>query len=167
MEKTIKNNLYINSIIIIVFIFLAFNIITGCNIRVKDQPVDGKEAQVEEEIEETATIEEADSEVNEISVEEVYEIIESGQDYIILDVRTPDEFNEAHIEGAVLIPVLELNDKLNELPKDKPIITYCLSGSRSRDAANILVENGYKQVYDMGGILEWMDKGYPVVIEEN
>jgi len=98
-------------------------------------------------------------------VEEVYEIISSNRDYIILDVRTPDEFKEGHIEGAKLIPVSELEGRLDELPKDKPIITYCKSGGRSRNAANILVENGFTQIYDMGGILDWIDKGYPVIEE--
>ncbi|MFZ3385598.1 MAG: rhodanese-like domain-containing protein, partial [Candidatus Hydromicrobium sp.] len=60
----------------------------------------------------------------------------------------------------------ELEGRLDELPVDKPIITYCKSGGRSRNAANILVENGFTQIYDMGGILDWIDKGYPISVEE-
>jgi len=105
--------------------------------------------------------------IEHISAEEVYEIINSDQDYMTLDVRTLDEFNEGHLEDAVHIPVDELEDRLDELPQDKPIIVYCKSGIRSSTAANILVDNGFTMVFDMGeGILDWIDKGYPVVVEE-
>ncbi|MDD5622444.1 MAG: rhodanese-like domain-containing protein [Actinomycetota bacterium] len=111
------------------------------------------------------TIEE-NGEATLISVEEVYEIIASGEDYFILDVRNQDEYDEAHIGGAVLIPVSALESRLDDLPRDRPIITYCKSGGRSATAASILVENGFTEVYDMGGITEWIDKGYPTVSEE-
>lgn len=63
---------------------------------------------------------------------------------------------------------MELDSRLDELPKDKLIIIYCRSGIRSRKAANILVENGFTQIYDMTGegIIEWQSKGYPVIEEE-
>ena len=102
-----------------------------------------------------------------ISVEEVYEIITNNEDYFILDVRNQDEYDEAHIEGVVLISVNTLESRLSELPEDKPIIVYCKTGGRSAAAAEILVENGFTEVYDMdGGITEWIDKGYPTVNEE-
>lgn len=112
--------------------------------------------------------EELKAQIKDISAEEVYEIISSGRvkDYIILDVRTPEEFSEGYIEGALLIPVSELEGRLNELSKDKPIITYCRSGKRSMEAAIILVKNGFTQVYDMGGINDWIAKGYPTESEE-
>jgi len=101
--------------------------------------------------------------VENISVEEVYEIITSSEDYIILDVRTLEEFNQGHLEGAVHIPVDDLEGRLGELPQDKPIIVYCKSGGRSKTASNLLIENGFTRVYDMsGGILEWEQKGYPI-----
>ena len=110
---------------------------------------------------------EGNTEVIPISVERVYEIITSGEDYFILDVRNQDEYDEVHIEGAVLIPVDTLESRLDELPKDKPIITYCKAGIRSANAAAILVENGFTQIYDMGGgITEWINKGYPTVSGE-
>lgn len=100
-----------------------------------------------------------------ISAERVLEIITEGEDYFILDVRSGDEYDSGHIQGAVLIPVSELEGRLEELPEDKPIIVYCRSGSRSASAAGILVENGFGEVYDMGGgITEWMEKGYPVEV---
>jgi LPXTG-site transpeptidase (sortase) family protein len=101
--------------------------------------------------------------VENISVEEIYEIMTGGEDYILLDVRTPEEFSEGHLEGAVHIPVNELEGRLAELSKDKPIIVYCKSGGRSSTAANLLVENGFTQIYNMsGGILDWEQKGYPM-----
>ena len=98
-----------------------------------------------------------------ISVEEVYDIITSGGDYVILDVRTLEEFNQGHLEGALHIPVDELEGRLGELLQDRPIIVHCKSGVRSKTASNLLIENGFTQVYDMsGGILEWEQKGYPM-----
>ncbi len=117
--------------------------------------------------EETSSATEGEAEAILISVEEVYEIITNGENYLILDVRNQDEYDEVHIEGAVLIPVDALEGRLNELPKDKPIVVYCKAGSRSARAATILIENGFTQVYDMGGgITEWVDKGYPTVSSE-
>ncbi|MDD5435508.1 MAG: rhodanese-like domain-containing protein, partial [Nitrospira sp.] len=75
-------------------------------------------------------------------------------------------FKEGHIEGAVNIPVSELESRLGELSRDKSIIVYCRSGSRSRSAADILVKNGFTQVYNMGGIVDWINSGYPVVGDE-
>ena len=106
------------------------------------------------------------AEVKPISPEEVYEIIQNEEDYFIVDVRTREEYDSGHIEGALLLPIQELEDRLTELPVDKPIIVYCQSGDRSSTAANILVENGFKQVYDMGGIGDWTAKAYPVIVGE-
>ena len=92
--------------------------------------------------------------------------MEKGEDYLIVDVRTGEEYNEGHLEGALLLPVQELEERLDELPMDKPIIVYCRSGNRSRSAAEILVANGFTMIYDMGGISDWISKGYPVVVEE-
>ena len=102
-------------------------------------------------------------EVIPISTEKVNEIIEKGKDYIILDVRTQEEYDSGHLKNSMLIPVDELEERISEVPKDKPIIVYCRSGRRSAEAADILLKNGFSPVYDMqGGILEWIEKGYPV-----
>ena len=107
------------------------------------------------------------SEIIQISAEEVYVIITDEKDFLILDVRTIEEYSEGHIEGSKLIPVSELGSRLNELPQDKPIIVYCRSGNRSNTAANILIENGFKKIYDMGGgILEWKKNSFPLAVEE-
>lgn len=165
-----NNKLCLISIITIIFVFLSSAVISGCKIQVKAEDNEEGTAQIEEvsEDESARAEEKIIYEVNDISVEEVYEIISSNRNYIILDVRTPDGFKEGHIEGAVLIPVLELDNRLGELPKDEPISTYCRTGIRSGKAAAILVDNGFEEVYDMTGegIIEWQRKGYPVIEEK-
>ncbi len=102
------------------------------------------------------------SSYTDITVDEAKELIESGKAFL-LDVRTPAEYKEVHIKGAYLIPLNELEDRLDELPKDKPILVYCRTGHRSIIAAEILVKNGFSQVYNMkGGIYEWIEHGYEV-----
>ncbi|MDZ7838994.1 MAG: rhodanese-like domain-containing protein [Actinomycetota bacterium] len=104
------------------------------------------------------------AEVVRISVKEVYEDMQKEQPrYFLLDVRTQEEYDYGHLEGTYLIPVNELDQKLDELPRNKPIVVYCRSGNRSARAAEILVNNGFKQVYDMGGIIDWIAKDYPIV----
>ena len=115
---------------------------------------------------EASDIEEEISVIISITPAEVYEIITNDEDYIILDVRTQDEYNEGHLDKALLIPVDYMEKVVDELPKEKPIIVYCRSGGRSRKAAEILVENGFSKIYDMGGILGWQEEGFPVIIEE-
>ncbi len=79
-------------------------------------------------------------------------------------MRTEDEYNAAHIEGAILIPLSELCNRTEELNKSKKIVVYCRSGHRSATASGILVEHGFKRVYNvLGGINEWEERGYPVV----
>ncbi|MBX6380955.1 MAG: rhodanese-like domain-containing protein [Thermoflavifilum aggregans] len=75
------------------------------------------------------------------------------QGAIILDVRTPQEFQAGHISGARNIPVQQLSAHLHKLPKDRIIITCCASGMRSAMAKNILKQAGFKEVYNGGS---WM-----------
>jgi len=83
---------------------------------------------------------------------------------ILLDVRTPQEWaDDGHIAGATLLPLDELPSRaLNELPKDAEIVVYCRSGNRSSQAADWLIQNGYTNVSDLGGINDWKAQGYPV-----
>lgn len=83
-------------------------------------------------------------------------------DHILIDVRTPEEFASGHIPGAVNISFDELAQRLNEIPQDKPVVLYCGSGNRSNQAAQILERAGYTQIYDLGGIITWVQQGYPV-----
>lgn len=92
-----------------------------------------------------------------ITAEEAKEIMESAEDYVLLDVREQDEFSEGHIEGAILIPYGSIDKRAeSELPdKEQTILVYCRSGRRSAIAAEALVNLGYTNVKDFGGIIEW------------
>lgn len=84
------------------------------------------------------------------------EIYESNDSVILLDVRNQDEFESHHIENSILIPYTELESRLSELPdKDAIIIVFCRAGRRSAIAADILVANGYTNVYDMQEVTNW------------
>ncbi len=82
--------------------------------------------------------------------------------HVLLDVRTPAEFNSGHIANAVNISVETLASRLNEVPKGMPIVVYCRSGNRSATAAQILADAGYREVYDLGGIIDWQRLGFPI-----
>jgi glyoxylase-like metal-dependent hydrolase (beta-lactamase superfamily II)/rhodanese-related sulfurtransferase len=73
------------------------------------------------------------------------------EEYFLLDVRRPDEFNEAHLWGAVSIPLSELPDRLDEIPTELPVLVYCAGGYRSMMAASILRKNGIQKVADLAG----------------
>ena len=92
-----------------------------------------------------------------ITGEKAKEIMDTSEDYIILDVREQDEFNEGHIKGAILLPYTEINEKAeNLLPdKDKLILVSCRSGRRSKIAAESLAALGYTNIKEFGGIIDW------------
>ena len=92
-----------------------------------------------------------------ITAEQAKEIMDSQEDYIILDVRTQDEFDESRIPGAILIPHDEITEKAEDLltDKDQLILVYCRSGRRSKLAAEALVELGYTNIKEFGGIIDW------------
>lgn len=92
-----------------------------------------------------------------ITAEEAKKIMDTESGYIILDVRTQEEYDEAHIPGAIVIPNTEIEARAeSELPdKDQMILVYCRSGRRSKLAADILVELGYTNIYEFGGIIDW------------
>jgi len=100
-----------------------------------------------------------------VNVSGAKEMIESNPALVILDVRTVEEYNEGHIEDAVLIPVGELESRLDELDSRKDTLVYCRSGVRSATASQILVDNGFSSVYNMlGGITAWKNEGYWIEI---
>lgn len=96
--------------------------------------------------------------VNKITAEEAKTMMESGgKDLVILDVRTMEEFNTGHIQNAVLIPDTEIGAKAPDVltDKDQTILVYCRTGRRSAEAAKKLVDLGYINIYDFGGIVDW------------
>jgi len=95
--------------------------------------------------------------VTKINAQQAKELMDQTTGYVILDVRTLAEYKEAHIAGAVLIPVDQIDqlapDKLPDLAQQ--IFVYCRSGGRSAQAAKALVKLGYTNIYDFGGITSW------------
>lgn len=89
--------------------------------------------------------------------------LDEGKNHFLLDVRRPDEFATGHIEGAANISVETLANNLSRIPKDVPIVVYCRSGNRSAQAADILADAGYTEIYDLGGIIDWQRLSLPVV----
>ena len=92
-----------------------------------------------------------------ITMSEAVEMMENESDYIILDVRRPDEFATGHIPNAINIPNESIGtDEISELPdKDQLILVYCRSGNRSKQASQKLVKLGYSNVVEFGGINDW------------
>ena len=84
-------------------------------------------------------------------------------DVVILDVREQSEYDAGHIPGVTLIPLNDVPNRLNEIPKDKPVIVTCRSGNRSGQATDFLRQQGYTNVHNMtGGINAWQQAGYAV-----
>jgi rhodanese-related sulfurtransferase len=73
----------------------------------------------------------------------------------LIDVRSANEFASGHVDGAKNIPVDTIGTRLDEIPKDKPVVVYCQSGVRSARAAHVLRTKGYAAVHDLGGIGNW------------
>lgn len=92
-----------------------------------------------------------------ITPNEAKEIMDEQVDCVIVDVRTVQEYEDGHIEGAISMPLPELEyvaeTEIDDY--DQPILVYCRSGVRSKTASEILVEMGYTNVYEFGGILDW------------
>ncbi|MBP3378137.1 MAG: rhodanese-like domain-containing protein [Clostridia bacterium] len=98
-----------------------------------------------------------DATYEQITPAEAKALMDSEQEYIILDVRTPEEYTAGHIAGAVLIPDYEIGEKAESIltDKDQLILVYCRSGRRSKNAANELAMLGYTNIKEFGGINDW------------
>ena len=92
-----------------------------------------------------------------ITAEEAKRIMDSKEGYIILDVRTQEEYDEGHIPSAIVISHEEIAEKAEKVltDKDQLILVYCRSGRRSKIAAEALVELGYTNIKEFGGIIDW------------
>ncbi|MDT9717427.1 rhodanese-like domain-containing protein [Paenibacillus sp. ClWae2A] len=85
--------------------------------------------------------------------------IGKGKDRVLLDVREPGEYQTGCIPGAVNVPLSRLQQRLDEIPKDKEVLLYCRSGMRSKSAAKILHQKGYSRLAELqGGISAWKGK---------
>ncbi len=92
-----------------------------------------------------------------ISIDEAVTMMQEESDYIILDVRRPEEFATGHIPNAINVANEDIGtDEISELPdKDQLIMVYCRSGRRSKEASEKLVNLGYTNIVEFGGILDW------------
>lgn len=92
-----------------------------------------------------------------ITAEEAKQIMDNEEGYIILDVRTQEEYDQGHIPGAIVISHEEITEKAEDVltDKDQLILVYCRSGRRSKIAAEALVELGYTNIKEFGGISDW------------
>lgn len=90
-----------------------------------------------------------------IRPDELNELIRSGKDFFLLDVRTRQENAEQAIQNSRLIPIQELAHRIHELPRDKEIVIYCRVGNRSAYACAFLASHGYKVKNLEGGIMLW------------
>ena len=100
---------------------------------------------------------EQEASYRQISIDEAIAMMEEENDYIILDVRTPEEFAEKHIPDAINIPNETIGtEEIPELPdKEQLILVYCRSGNRSKQASEKLVRLGYTNIVEFGGINDW------------
>jgi rhodanese-related sulfurtransferase len=90
-----------------------------------------------------------------LSAKELSEKLKVAKRPLVIDVRQPEEYRQGHIAGAKLIPLGELSNRINELPKDKEIVCVCASGSRSRSATKYLIRQGYNAFDMTGGMIMW------------
>lgn len=106
----------------------------------------------------------SDDTYRKITAEEAKTMMNQQKELIILDVRTAEEFSSGHIQGAINISDTDITATVGELIPDKTetILVYCRSGNRSAKASKELIELGYSDVYDFGGIIDWK---YDIVTE--
>ena len=98
-----------------------------------------------------------------ISAQEAYQLFQ--EDIFVLDVRTPEDYQEAHLPGAILIPLDQLEIRSSELPRNEPILVYCRSGNRSAQAQSLLLGAGFSEIYNLdSGINSWIQSGYEVEV---
>jgi rhodanese-related sulfurtransferase len=99
-----------------------------------------------------------------ISVSDANALIQSSPNLLVVDVRTPQEYAQGHLKGAINIPLSDLPLQIGGLDQSRPILVYCQTGVRSAQAATMLVNASFTQVYDMeGGLTAWINAGYPTV----
>lgn len=103
------------------------------------------------------------ADATEMNVDSLKQRLDAGEDLFVLDVRRPQELEEeGMIARSVNIPIDDLEARMAEVPKDKPIAIYCHHGGRAARAAAMLRKSGYSAPIEYGGISAWKEKGYAV-----
>lgn len=93
-------------------------------------------------------------------MDEAYKMYQSGA--FVLDVRTQEEWDEYHAPNATLIPLDQLQARIDEVPIDQEILVVCRSGNRSQQGRDMLLAAGYHATSMAGGLKEWYARGYPI-----
>ena len=117
-------------------LLLAVLLLTGCSVEKGEKDVAGYEM---------------------ITAQQAKEIMDTQEGYVLLDTRTEEEYEQGHIPGAIVISHEEISEKAESIltDKDQLILVYCRSGRRSKLAAQDLVDLGYTNVKEFGGIIDW------------
>ncbi len=138
-----------------IILILGIIVLAGCSNMEAEDTTDTIE--VTEATEDTQEIETEEQTYEEISMAEAQAIMESDEDYLIVDVRTLLEYNSGHIEGAINVPNETITEMAaTDLPdKDRLLLVYCRSGNRSKQASIKLAALGYTNVKEFGGIADW------------
>ena len=98
-----------------------------------------------------------------ISSAEAKALLAKNSRIVLLDVRTAEEYRQAHLRGSLLIPLGELQRRVQEIPRDRPLLVYCAVGARSVSAAGFLASKGYREIYQMSdGLVGWYKNGLPL-----
>lgn len=101
--------------------------------------------------------------INEIDSESLQTRIASGEDILLVDIRTPAEIAHGAIPDALHLPMHLIPIRISELPKDREVVLYCRSGARSYQACAYMMQQGYDRVLNLrGGIIAWARHGYPI-----
>lgn len=102
-----------------------------------------------------------------ISVAEAKAMMDSNPSLLILDVSSEEEYAQGHLKDAINVPLSDLLSGMGEFDTDSSILVYCRTGRRSAQACSALIERGFTKVYNMeGGVVAWMNSGYPVITEK-
>jgi rhodanese-related sulfurtransferase len=97
-----------------------------------------------------------------VTAQEAHDMMQQDDSLVVIDVRSQAEYNSGHIPGTLLIPLDELESRIDEFDTPTPILVYCQIGVRSEEAADILISHGFQQVHNLdGGFDSWQDKGLP------
>lgn len=132
-----------------ILILLMFMSLVGCTSNVSSDPY--------QENSENVIQENSWENYHYISPDTAKQMMDQKSDYVLLDVRTHEEFLEGHINNAINVPLDEINKDVIDILKDKSqvVLIYCRSGNRSKVASAKLLEMGYKNIFDFGGLQNW------------
>ena len=110
--------------------------------------------------------------VKNLNAQEGYKLIEENRNnpnFVILDVRTPEEFNSGHIQNAINIDYKnpDFKENVDKLDKSKTYAVYCRSGRRAVPSSDIMADLGFEDIYQFGGVEQWKEEGYTLTPPEN